>query len=85
MKYNYIDIPNPENAVFLSNLKLNKGKKHLGDEFDLWIESKLSKSLNILFVAGYFLPGDVQEINGKTAKNASWLALQFNYHFKKNI
>jgi hypothetical protein len=80
IKYNSFFIPYTNNIAILKNLKLQEGKNYMGSEIDLWVEYKLLKNLNCNLVGGYFIPGDVENIDGKKAKNASWFALQFFYH-----
>lgn len=81
LKYNYLSIPESVGVSFGKNLLLKQDSHHLGDEIDLFIEFKLNKKINFVFVGGYFIPGDVEPINDKVANNASWLALQLLYNF----
>lgn len=85
MKYNSFSIPNTNNISILKNLLLKEGKDFMGSEIDLWIEYKLNKKANLVFVGGYFIPGDVQPINERKDTNASWFAFQINYSLSKGL
>ena len=81
--YHWFYVPVPDDATLLGTMKLQAGKHHLGDEFDIFINYQVLKQLQIVTAFGYFLAGDIQPINNQPARNASWLAFQFLYEFGK--
>jgi hypothetical protein len=76
IKYNLFYVPVPDDFVLLKNLKLVSGRKHLGDEFDIFARFKVKKHWEFTGLFGYFIPGDVQPINDHKAKNAAMFGLQ---------
>jgi hypothetical protein len=76
IKYNRFYIPVPDDVVLLKNLKLIPGKKHLGDEFDIFARFNVKKFWQFTGVFGYFFPKEVQEINEQKANNSTMFALQ---------
>jgi hypothetical protein len=76
IKYNLFYVPVPDDFVLLKNLKLIPGKKHLGDEIDIFARFKVKKHWEFTGLFGYFFPDDVQPINGHEAKNSVLFALQ---------
>jgi len=79
--FNLFYIPVPDDVTLLGTIKLEPGKKHLGNEFDLFASCQASKQFQIVAVFGYFLPRDLQPINNHMAKNASWFAFQLLYEW----
>jgi len=79
--FNLFDIPVPDDVTLLGTIKLEPGKNHLGNEFDLFASYQVSRQFQIVTVFGYFWPGDVQPINNHPARNASWFAFQLLYEW----
>lgn len=76
MKLNRFYIPVPEDAKILGTMKLESGKNHLGDEFNIFVRYQLDKQWQITGAFGYFFAGDLVPINNKPPEDAKWLALQ---------
>lgn len=76
MSYHWFYVPVPDDVTFLKTIKLQAGKHHLGDEFDIFINYQILKQLQFVTAFGYFMPGDIEPINNRKPKNASWFALQ---------
>ncbi len=76
IKYNRYLIPEPTEATLLNDLKLKQGSRHLGDELNMLIRFRLTNQLQFTAVFGWFMPGDVQDINGHQPPNATFLGIQ---------
>ena len=76
MKYNLFYIPAPEDVTLLNTMKLENGKHHFGDEFDLFIRYQVQKHWQLTGAFGYFNPGDLQPINNSPPKPSTWLSAQ---------
>jgi hypothetical protein len=74
--FNMFYIPEPEGVQYLGTLQLQEGEHHLGNEMNVFIQYQVSKRWQLIGVLGYFIPGSVQNINGKPPKPASWYATQ---------
>jgi len=77
--YHWFYVPVPDDATLLGTMRLQAGKHHLGNEFDIFANYQVLKQLQIVTAFGYFMPGDIQPINNHLAKNASWFAMQVFY------
>lgn len=82
LNYHWFNIPEPSDANLLGTLKLQAGKHHLGNEFNIYASYSPWKHLQMVGVFGYFWAGDVEPINGIPANNSSWLAIQVLYRFE---
>ena len=82
MNYHWFYVHVPDDVTLLGTMKLQTGKHHLGNEFDIFASYQVLKQLQIVTVFGYFMPGDIQPINNHDAKNATWFAFQLLYKFK---
>lgn len=82
LNYHRFYVPEPTDAIWLSTLKLQPGKHHLGDKFNIYASYSPGKHLQMVGVFGYFWAGDVEPINGIPAKSSSWLAIQVLYRFE---
>ena len=76
MKYSLIYIPEPDDCEVLNTMKLIEGKHHLGNEADILIRYQPSDRWQFTGILGYFNPGDIVPINGKTPESASLVAFQ---------
>lgn len=76
LNFNWYYIPEPDDVVFLGNLKLQEGEHHLGNEWNIFIDYKVSVRWQLTGVFGYFMPGRVEFINDRAALDASWFAAQ---------
>jgi hypothetical protein len=76
MKFNRFLIPVPDDIKLLNTMKLVENKHHLGDEFDIFLRWQISKQWQLVSSFGNFWPGDLQPVAGKSAANASWMAIQ---------
>jgi len=76
MKYNRFSIPVPDDVTILGTMKIKPGKHHLGDEADLFIRYQPFKKWQFTGAIGWFNPGDLEQINFRNPKDASWIALQ---------
>jgi hypothetical protein len=83
MNYHRFYIPEPDDFILLGTMKMQQGKNHLGDEFDVYVRYQLSKQLQLISAFGYFWAGDLQPINNHPAKDASWFTLQILYAWNK--
>ncbi|MCK7519967.1 MAG: alginate export family protein [Ignavibacteriales bacterium] len=79
MKYNRFFIPETEDFKLLNTMKLQSGKNHLGDEFDLFIRYQVNKHWQLTGALGKFIPGDLMPINNQPAKRATWFSIQVLY------
>jgi hypothetical protein len=79
MKYNRFFIPETEDFKLLNTIKLQAGKNHLGDEFDLFIRYQVKKNWQFTGALGKFIPGDLMPINNQPAKQATWFSIQILY------
>jgi hypothetical protein len=76
MKYNMFYIPVPEDVILLNTMKLESGKHHFGDEFDIFIRYQVLKHWQLTGAFGYFNPGDLMPINNGLPKPSTWFAIQ---------
>ena len=76
MKYNRFYIPIPDDAIILSTMKVKDGSHHLGDEADIFIRYQPKSQWQFTGAFGYFKPGDLEQINSKTPKDALWFSFQ---------
>jgi len=76
MKYNRFYVPEPEECLILNTMKIISGKHHLGDEPDILIRYQPSNKWQFTGIFGYFNPGDLEQINNKTPKDALWFSFQ---------
>ncbi|MCR4397258.1 MAG: alginate export family protein [Candidatus Saccharicenans sp.] len=81
--YHWFYLPEPDEVSLLGTLKLNPGAHHLGNEFDVFFNYKISSPWQLVAAFGYFWPGEVQPINNHPAKNASWLAFQLLFEWDR--
>ncbi len=79
IKYNWFFIPEPKDAVILNTMKLEEGKRHLGDEFNIFMRYQVHKNWQLVGCFGYFRPGGLRPINGQPARDAQWYAVQVLY------
>lgn len=84
MKYNRFYIPEPEDARILNTMVMESGKHHFGDEFDVFLRYQILKHWQITSALGYFIPGELSDINNKPPENASWIAFQVLYTSHNN-
>ena len=85
MNYHWFYVPVPDDITLLGTMKLQTGKHHLGNEFDIFASYQVLKQLQIVTVFGYFMPGDIQPINNHDAKNATWFSFQLLYKLNNQI
>jgi hypothetical protein len=76
MKYNWFYIPVPDDVTLLNTMKLENGKHHFGNEFDVFIKVQVQKHLQLTGAFGTFRPGDLVPINNHPPENARWMAVQ---------
>lgn len=57
-------------------MKIQPGKHHLGDETDLFIRYQPFKKWQFTAAAGWFNPGELEQINFRNPKDAFWTAVQ---------
>jgi hypothetical protein len=76
MKYNLFYIPVPDDVTLLNTMKLESGKNHLGNEFDIFIRYQVVKHWQLTGAFGYFNPGDLQPINNAPPKPSTWFSAQ---------
>lgn len=76
LKYNRFYIPVPDDVTILNTMKIINGKHHLGNETDIFIRYQPFKKWQFTGVLGYFNPGDLEQINSKTPKDALWFSFQ---------
>ncbi|MBA7518786.1 hypothetical protein ES705_10859 [subsurface metagenome] len=81
VKYNQFYIPRPDDVVLQGTMTLLPGKKHLGDELDIFAKYNYFKCWQFVLAFGYFMHKDIQMINSKTPENAYWIACQVLYSF----
>lgn len=79
INYHWFYIPVPDDVLLLGTLKLEFGKYHLGNEFNIYANYQILNQLQIVSVFGYFSPYDVQLIKVNKAKDAKWFAFQMEY------
>jgi hypothetical protein len=84
--YHWFYVPVPDDVTLLGTIKMQTGKHHLGNEFDIFASYQAAKHMQFVAAFGLFSPGDIKPINNAPAKNASWFAFQIFYQFtSKNI
>ncbi|MFA5974189.1 MAG: alginate export family protein [Lentimicrobiaceae bacterium] len=76
IKYNLFYIPVPDDFTLLNTMKLESGKNHLGDEFDIFIRYQVLKHFQLTGAFGYFNPGELQPINNSPPKPSTWFSTQ---------
>lgn len=76
MKYNAFYIPVPDDLTLLNTMKLENGKHHLGNEFDIFIRYQVLKHWQLTGAFGYFNPGDLMPINNSPTKPSIWFSAQ---------
>jgi hypothetical protein len=83
LEFNYhrFRIPKPEDVILNGTLKLQTGKYHLGDEFNVFADYNLNPNLKLTGAIGWFLPADVEPVNGQPVSNAAWASFQFSFSF----
>ncbi|MGM0504469.1 MAG: alginate export family protein [Bacteroidota bacterium] len=79
--YHWLYIPETVNAILLGTLKLQDGKHHLGNEFNIFAKYQVLDQLQALAAFGYFGPGNVQLINNDMANDATWFTFQLHWKF----
>ncbi|HOU73804.1 alginate export family protein [Tenuifilum sp.] len=85
MNYHFFYLPSPDNKTLLGTMKLQAGKHHLGNEFNFFASYNAGKQFQFVGVFGYFWAGDLQPINGTTAQNSNWFAIQAFIKLDKEI
>jgi len=81
LKYNRLAIPQPDGVLINGNLELLPGKKHLGNEFDLYAKYDINNNWQLVAATGLFLLKDAKTAYSEKPGNASWVAFQVIYAF----
>lgn len=84
-KYNRFRIPQPEGTVVNGNIIMPPGKKHLGDEVDLFAKYDFNENWQFVSVLGYFIMQDGQTVLDAEPGNAFLVSLQVLYRFSVNL
>jgi hypothetical protein len=76
IKYNHFNIPVPDDVTILGTMKIQSGKHHLGDETDIFLRYQPFKNWQFTGAIGWFIPGDLEQIDNKDPEDAMWFAFQ---------
>lgn len=85
LKYNRFRIPQSEGTVVNGNIIMPPGKKHLGDEVDLFVTYDFNENWRFISVLGYFILKDGQTILNAEPGNAFLVSFQVLYRFNVNL
>lgn len=87
LEFNYhrLKIPAPDDFTLNGTLKLLAGKHHLGDEFNVFADYNLNPNLRLTGALGWFLPGDVESMDGQPVRKAAWASFQIALSFESTL
>jgi hypothetical protein len=82
IKYNRFYIPVSDDVTILNTMKIINGEHHLGNETDIFIRYQPFNKWQFTGVFGYFIPGDLEQINSKPPKDALLFSVQVLFALK---